>query len=285
PGVEGHSGAKPVKKENPPLNSLFVVARSKITNGNQTSQDRQKRKNNLPDLEDQEDNDENEEEDNGKDYDYELFRQKGYFDRDIKELKSWGFESGEVPDLLAEKRRGVVNTLSVDTEEKGFCSELVILLRESPHTMTIDNLDDILKINQSQGFADAATISGTSAGSGVYLALLNARFPNCALSKKLAITGVLDTEKKSTSNKVLATPPILTPSGFSALKIAFKNDEIKMFTFVWSVAKRDLEIKNNESSQFCSEKCVNDYYPKTYEEGKIRSIGGLTGKVSAAVER
>ncbi|KLL05303.1 MAG: hypothetical protein MRERV_2c024 [Mycoplasmataceae bacterium RV_VA103A] len=43
--------------------------------------------------------------------------------------------------------------------------------------------------------------------------------------------------------------------------------------------------KNNESSQFCSEKCVNDYYPKTYEEGKIRSIGGLTGKVSAAVER
>ncbi|KLL05304.1 MAG: hypothetical protein MRERV_2c025 [Mycoplasmataceae bacterium RV_VA103A] len=206
-------------------------------NGN----DYKRRKNNLPDLEDQEDNDENEEEDNGKDYDYELFRQKGYFDRDIKELKSWGFEAGEVPDLLAEKRRGVVNTLSVDTEEKGFCSELVILLKESPHTMTIDNLDDILKINQSQGFAEstrnnnsqvikfairkiiqqghkwehdvyvlkvnsAATISGTSAGSGVYLALLSARFPNCALSKKLAITGVLDTEKKSTSVPIATNP-------------------------------------------------------------------------------
>jgi predicted ATP-dependent protease len=47
-----------------------------------------------------------------------------------------------------------------------------------------------LKANSNVG-----TISGPSAGSGVYLALLSA-FSSDAIPKNLAITGTLDTEKK-----------------------------------------------------------------------------------------
>jgi len=43
-------------------------------------------------------------------------------------------EAKDCPDLKAEKRRGVVNTLAVDRgTEKGSCSELVIIKKESPH--------------------------------------------------------------------------------------------------------------------------------------------------------
>lgn len=43
--------------------------------------------------------------------------------------------------------------------------------------------------------------------------------------------------------------------------------------------------ESNDSEVFCSKECVDEYYPKTYEEGKIVGIGGIRGKITAAVEK
>ena len=61
----------------------------------------------------------------------------------------------EVPDLKSKKRRGVVNTLAVAGKE-GTCSELVIILKESPHVKAniLDKDLSKMKIKQSLAFAD-----------------------------------------------------------------------------------------------------------------------------------
>ncbi|CAJ0761330.1 15532_t:CDS:2 [Entrophospora sp. SA101] len=54
-------------------------------------------------------------------------------------------------------------------------------------------------------------------------------------------------------------------------------DEMKTSIIVRNVASKDLET--------VLVVCVNKHYPATYEEGKIKSIGGIAGKISAAVEK
>lgn len=179
---------------------------------------------------------------------HQEFIEKGYSKKDIKELTNWDLEASEVPDLKAEKRRGVVNTLSVvdEYDKEGSCSELVIILKKSPHVKVNSlNIDEkgipnnglsSMKINQSQEFADtkdsnkevikfairkivekghtwewdvyvlkannnAGTISGGSAGSGVYLTLLSA-FYSDTIPKNLAITGAFKTEGEEISTKI-----------------------------------------------------------------------------------
>ena len=53
----------------------------------------------------------------------------------------------------------------------------------------------MIKVN-----GNAGTISGPSAGSGIYMALLSAFYSDCALPSNLAITGCLETEKKELPN-------------------------------------------------------------------------------------
>jgi predicted ATP-dependent protease len=54
--------------------------------------------------------------------------------------------------------------------------------------------------------SNASTISGPSAGCGVYMVLISAFLPNCAIPKNFAITGALDTEKKELPNDIEPVP-------------------------------------------------------------------------------
>lgn len=54
--------------------------------------------------------------------------------------------------------------------------------------------------------SNAGTISGSSAGVGVYMALLSAFYSDCAIPKNLAVTGALDTEKKEIPTKIEPSP-------------------------------------------------------------------------------
>jgi hypothetical protein len=311
-----------------------------------------------------EDNDNNEEPDPHQD-----FIEKGYSKRDIKELTGWELEASEVPDLKAEKRRGVVNTLAVSGEaEKGSCSQLVIILKKSPHVNSKE--PQWTKIKQSGHFADTSNIneivirfaiakiieqgynwkydvyvlqansnsiiSGTSAGSGVYMAFLSACYSDCAIPKNLAITGELRTEKKEIPNQTESIPKKYQ---WQTNRCAQCNKRSQVYHFIYDKTTGKLEKNyfsnavnpdsqwvfctwkcyndwwdenvyncsecgrqrfgncsccskysswvwgNKDDERFCSEKCINKRYPKKYEEGKIVAIGGIRGKITAAVEK
>lgn len=307
--------------------------------------------------------------DDNEDQDYQEFQQKGYLSKeDIQELRNWGLEASNVPDLKAKKRKGVVNTLAVDGKTgKGSCSELVIILKKSPH-VSADNLDS-MKVNQSKKFADtrnnndaiirfaakklikkghewnydvyvlkansnATTVSGSSAGSGVYMALLSA-FYSDAIPKNLAITGELETEKKEIPSKIETQPKkcqwradrcaqcqkrsqlyhLIYNKNLHKLEQSFSNatDPNSQWVFCAKKCFREWWDENvyncskcsqqrfgscsccgkhyswigegEDNEPFCSQECANKHYPATYEEGKIIAIGGIAGKVSAAVEK
>jgi hypothetical protein len=59
----------------------------------------------------------------------------------------------------------------------------------------------VLKANSNVG-----TTSGTSAGSGIYLALVSAFYSDCAIPKNLAITGTLETEEEKMVTKNETSP-------------------------------------------------------------------------------
>ena len=183
--------------------------------------------------------------------------------------------------------------------------------------------------------SNATTVSGSSAGSGVYMALLSAFYSDCAIPKNLAITGALETEKKEIPAKIEPSPKKYqwrtdhcTQCGkysqlyhFIYSKITGKleqsfnnatNPESQWVFCTWNCydkwwnknvyncsechqqrfgncaccGKHHSWIReNNKNEKFCSEKCLNKRYPKTYEEGKVVAIGGIGGKISAAVEK
>ena len=54
--------------------------------------------------------------------------------------------------------------------------------------------------------SNAGTVSGPSAGSGVYLALLSAFYSDCAIPRNLAITGALETEGEEIPTKIEFVP-------------------------------------------------------------------------------
>ncbi|MCE8168323.1 MAG: hypothetical protein I3273_07235 [Candidatus Moeniiplasma glomeromycotorum] len=297
------------------------------------------------------------------------FREKGYSERDIKQLKDWGFEASDVPDLKAKKRRGVVNTLAVGRKtEKGSCSQLVIIKKESPHVSSKE--PQWTKIKQSSHFADTsgvnetvirfaiakiieqgynwkydvyvlqandnAVISGSSAGSSIYIAFLSACYSDCAIPKSLAITGELKVEKKEIPNEIRRIPKkyqwrtnLCSQCGnYSDVWHLIYDKETGKLEKHYTTNATDpnsqwvfcnqqcynewwdknvyncLECgrqrfgncsccskyhswvgENDDGKLFCSKKCINKHYPKTYEEGKVAGIGGIRGKVTAAVEK
>ncbi|CAJ0858672.1 2844_t:CDS:2 [Entrophospora sp. SA101] len=92
-----------------------------------------------------------------------------------------------MPDLNAEKRIGVIKQLAyyperfdLPEEERGFCSDLVIILRKRPEKSFFEIA--ILCLVGNQG------VSGTSAGAATYLALLSALHQK-PLSRNLAAMG------------------------------------------------------------------------------------------------
>jgi predicted ATP-dependent protease len=60
-----------------------------------------------------------------------------------------------------------------------------------------------LKANKANN--NVGTVSGSSAGSGVYITLLSA-FYSDPIPKNLAITGQFETEKKEIPNKISSVP-------------------------------------------------------------------------------
>lgn len=223
------------------------------------------------------------------------FVKKGYSDKDIKKLRDWGFEASEVPDLKGKKRRGVVNTLAVAGEtEKGSCSQLVILKKESSHATRKE--PEWTKIKQSDHFADTsnetvirfaiakvieqgynwkydvyvlqansnAITSGPSAGSGVYMAFLSACYSDCAIPKNLAITGELRTEKKEIPNQTESIPKKYQ---WQTNRCAQCNKRSQVYHFIYDkttgkLEKNYLSNATNPDSQwvFCTWKCYNEWW-------------------------
>jgi len=155
-------------------------------------------------------------------------RKKGYSEVDIKlillNFQNWGWEltTDDLPDLNAEKRIGVIKQLAyyperldLPEEERGFCSDLVIILRKRPeknffgpivnfdrrihseiHNYEKEIIDFALhhEPNYSQWeiailcLVGNQRVSGASAGAAIYLALLSALHQK-PLSRNLAATG------------------------------------------------------------------------------------------------
>ncbi|KLL01582.1 MAG: hypothetical protein MRERC_14c026 [Mycoplasmataceae bacterium RC_NB112A] len=185
----------------------------------------------LPNNEEKDDNDDPSIENQG-------FIEKRYLDnKGIQGLKHWGLEVKNVPDLKENKRRGAINTLSVDSQnkQKGSVSQLVIILKPSSDVLSADLR--LMKINQSQNFADtrsyneavirfainklieqgsnwkydvyvlktnsgASIISSPSAGTGVYVALLSSFYSDFLIPKNLVIAGTLETDKKEIPHQI-----------------------------------------------------------------------------------
>ncbi|CAI2187106.1 19476_t:CDS:2 [Funneliformis geosporum] len=149
------------------------------------------------------------------------FEEREYYNDRRRNIPPNDNRNNENQQFFHQKGRGVVNTLAV-SGKKGSCSELVIILKESPYVKAdilnykIDGLSS-MKIKQSREFADtedsnravinnAENISGPSAGSGVYLALLSAFYSDCAIPKNLAITGEFKVEGEEIPTKIKSFP-------------------------------------------------------------------------------
>ena len=275
------------QKENKPKKEKF----SKYN-----QQERYDRKQNNPSK--------NEKDDNTNEEPNQDFIRKGYSDRDIKELKNWGLGASDIPDLKKPRRRGVINTLAFNGSGKGSCSELVIILKKSPFVsaekFSKDSLDS-MKINQSQEFADtrnnndavvrfavdkilesggkweydvyilkanskAGTISGPSAGSGVYMALLSAFYSDCTVPSNLAVTGELETEKKEIPTQI---KPLTKKYQWQANRCAECNKRSDLYHFIYNKDLHKIEksfISNAVSPDselvFCTKNHFQEWWDK-----------------------